>query len=52
MKIRQKMIGILLISIVVFYVSCQQSNISTESLIDKVPTDEISVGYNDVLINS
>ena len=52
MKIRQKIIGILPFLIVVFGVSCQQSNISTESLINKIPTDEISTGYNDVLVNT
>ena len=52
MEIRQKIIRILLIFIIAFYISCQQSNISTENLIYKTQTDEISVGYNDVLIDS
>ena len=52
MKIRQKIIGILLFLIVVLYVSCQLSTISAENIISKVQTDEISVGYNDVLVNS
>ena len=50
MQKRQKIIEILLIFI--FNISCQQANISIEGLINKISTDEISVGYNDVLINS
>ena len=52
MKIRQRIIGILLSFIVLFYLSCHQPNISAESLIYKVQPDEISDGYNDILINS